>query len=195
MGQEKKVYLSWPILLFGLVSGGQGLTQTSADKLVEVESIKVTGTRLPADSVTRLSGIKLHDRVNDLIVNTACHKITATGLVKTVDYAYDTYPDRLGVVLNLTIADEGPLLPASIRPAAEENALWSSLQTLDPIFTRELPPTEKALAFYSKNLEKCLQMNGHANEYASSSVTADSKGKLIGIVFEIRQYKSLSPRK
>ena len=115
--------------------------------------------------------------------------------MKTVDYAYDAYPDRPGVALILTVADEGPLLPAAIKPAAEENALWSSLQAHDPIFTRELPPTEKALTFYAKTLEKCLQANGRSNEYISSNVTADANGKLSGIVFEIRQYKNLSPHK
>jgi hypothetical protein len=195
MGQKRKLHLSWPILLIGLVFARQELAQTPADKLLEVESIRVNGTRLPSDSVIRLSGIKVHDKVNDRIVNAACHKITATGLVKTVDYAYDAYPDRPGVVLNLTLSDEGPLLPSSIKPDGEENTLWSSLQALDPIFTRELPPTEKALAFYSKNLERCLQTNGRPNEYAGASVTADSSGNLIGIVFEIRQYKTLTPHK
>jgi hypothetical protein len=118
----------------------------------------VKGTRLPSNSVISLSGIKLHDRVNDLIVNAACHKITATGLVKTVDYGYNVYPDRAGVALILTIADEGPLLPATIKPAAEESALWSSLQAIDPIFARELPPTERALAFYSKNIKDASRL-------------------------------------
>ncbi len=156
---------------------------------MEVESINVKGTRFQAESILRLIGIKPHDQVNDLIVNKACHRITATGLVKSVDYAYDAYPDRPQVVLNLTVVDEGPLLPATIKPAAEENSLWASLQAVDPLFTRELPPTEKALAFYSKYLDKCLQSKGRQNEYASANVTADFSGKLTGIVFDIHQYK------
>ncbi len=162
---------------------------------MEVERITVAGTRLPSESVIRLSGIKLHDKVNDLIVSKACHNITATGLVKTVDYAYDAYPDRPGITLTLTIKDEEPLLPASIKPRIEEDALWSALQGIDPIFTRDLPPTEKALAFYSKNLEKCLQNKGRTNEYFASNVTADATGKLTNIVFEIREYKALPPKR
>lgn len=161
---------------------------------MEVERITVTGTRLPSDSVIRLAGIKLHDKVNDLSVNKACHNITATGLVKGVDYAYDAYPDHPGITLILTVKDEGPLLPASIKPRAEEESLWSDLQAIDPIFTRELPPTEKALAFYAKNLERCLHKMGRNDEYFVSNVTADSTGKLTGIVFEIRKYKLLPSR-
>ena len=143
----------------------------------------------------RLAGIKPHDKVDNLIVNSACHNVTATGLVKNVDYAYDVYPDRPGVSLELTLTDESPLLPATIEPAVEENALWTALQKADPIFTRDLPPTENALTFYSKKLEKCLQEMGRDNDYAASSVTSDPSGKLVAIVFEIRQYKSLPGHK
>ena len=181
--------------LIVLIFAAQAVAQTPDDKLVEVEGILVKGTRLPADSVIRLSGIKLHDKVNSMIVDSACHKITATGLVKQVDYAYEAYSDRPTVVLVLTVADETLLLPASIKPAAEESALWSSLQARDPIFSRQLPPTEKALAFYAKNLELCLQASGRSNEYAAPSVTADPAGKLRSIVFELRQYKTLSRSK
>jgi hypothetical protein len=189
-----RVARSWPLLLATLAIAQQAHAQTAAERLMEVETIRVSGTRLPSDSVIRLLGIKVHDRVNDQLVNAACHKITGTGLVKSVDYAYDAYPDRPGITLKLTIVDEGPLLPAKIKPAADEEPLWSCLQAVDPLFTRELPPTEKALAFYSKSLEKCLQTKGRANEYLAPSVTGDSSGKLTGIVFEVRQYKNLPPR-
>ncbi len=159
---------------------------------MDVESIQVKGTRLPAPSIIRLTGIKLHDRVNSLIVNAACQKITATGLVKNVDYAYNAYSDRPGVTLVLTVTDEKLLLPATIKPEADSEALWSALKSRDPIFTRDLPPTEQALDFYANNIEKCLQSMGRDNEYAKADVTADSTGKLTAIIFSIRQYKSRS---
>lgn len=192
MAQTRKSRLIWFVLLTGLAGAIPQLAQTPEDKLVEVEKINVQETRLPSDSLIRLSGIKLHDKVNNLIVNAACQKIAATGLVKSVSYAYDAYPDRPGVDLVLIVTDEGPLLPATIKPAADESWLWPALQARDPIFTRELPPTEKALDLYSKNLEKCLQAKGRNNEYANADVMADPSGKLIGVVFEIRQYKALS---
>jgi hypothetical protein len=49
------LFTAWPIL-------GQG----AADRLMEVEAITVTGTRLPPESVIRLFGIKLHDKVTTL---------------------------------------------------------------------------------------------------------------------------------
>jgi hypothetical protein len=180
------------MLLFPVI--GPLFAQSAAERLMEVERILVTGTRLPSDSVIRLSGIKVHDKVNDLVVNKACHNITATGLVKSVDYTYDAYPDRPEITLTLTIKDEGPLLPASIKPQTEEELFWSALQRIDPIFTRDLPPTEKGLAFYTKNLDTCLNSMGRSNEYFASDVTADSSGKLTGIVFEIRKYKASPAR-
>lgn len=115
-------------------------------------------------------------------------------MVKSVDYAYDAYPDRPGITVVLTIKDEGPLLPASIKPPEEEDLVWSALQSTDSVFTRDLPPTEKALAFYAKNLDACLHRMGRINEFFGSALTADSTGKLTGIVFEIRKYKVLSAR-
>jgi hypothetical protein len=160
MGPNRKLYQVSLVLLAGLVSGKHAPAQAPAEKLVEVETIAVKGTHLPESSVIRLSGIKPHDKVNDLIVNAACHKITATGLVKTVDYSYDVYPDRETVTLNLVLVDETGLLPASILPASDDAALWSRLQALDPLFKRQLPPTERALAFYAENLEGCLRAMG-----------------------------------
>ncbi len=125
-------------------------------------------------------------------MNTACQKLAATGLIKNVDYAYDAYSDRAGVVLVLTVIDEFLLLPAVIQPGADAQRLWPALQSLDPIFKREMPPTERALDFYAKSIEQCLQSPGRMNEYAKADVTADFSGKLTGIVFTIRQYKALS---
>lgn len=190
MGAARQVIDGILLLLVGLTFSNQLQAQSAAERLVEVEEIKVTGTRLPSESVILLSEIKLHDKVNDLIVNAACHKITSTGLIKSVEYNYDAYPDRPGVVLNLILVDEKPLLAATIKPPNQESSLWSCLLAIDPLFTRELPPTEKALAFYAKNIEKCLRLSGNSNGYASNTVTADSTGKPTGIVFEIRQYKA-----
>ncbi len=67
--------------------------------------------------------------------------------------------------------------------------MWSALQALDSLFTRELPPIEKALAFYSENFDRCLHAAGQPDSYMASDVTADSTGKLNAIIFEIRQYK------
>jgi hypothetical protein len=182
------------LALLVLLSGSGWLrpacAQTAAQRLVEVENIIVSGTRLPSESIIKLSGIKPHDKVNDLIVNSACHKITATGLIKNVAYFYDAYPDRPEVVLNLTITDEAPLVPAVVKPAAEE-WLWTCMQAQDGIFKRDLPPTEKALAFYSKGFEACLQTKGRTDEYAGSTVTADAGGAVSSVVFEIRRYKGV----
>jgi hypothetical protein len=92
-------------------------------------------------------------------------------------------------------SDEMPLLPATIKPDADSERLWPSLKARDPIFTRNIPPTEQALDFYGENLEKCLQSLGRNNEYAKADVLADASGKLAAIVFSIRQYQSLAKPK
>jgi len=163
----------------------------NALKLVQLEDIKVSGTHLPAASVIRLSGLKVGDKVNDLIVNAACHKITSTGLVKSIDYFYDLYPDKAGVSLTLALKDEGELLPASIRPSAEDDLLWKALVARDPIFQRQMPRTEKAMSFYATNLAKVLEEQGRKDEYAEGVILNDGTGQPASVVFEIRKYKTL----
>ena len=59
----------------------------------------------------------------------------------------------------------------------------------DPLFTRELPRTERALNYYAAAIERCLKSAGRENEYASAVVSGDAQGKAKQIVFEIRQYR------
>lgn len=158
---------------------------------MRLDKIEIRGTRLPADSIFRLSGLTIGQRVNDGIVNAACHKITSTGLVKSIDYGYDSYPDREGVVLTLTLVDEVPLFPSKIEPEKEEPHLWQLLQSEDPLFTRELPRTERALDYYSANFERCLKSEGRDDEYASPVIVADANGNPSEIVFRIAYYKHM----
>ena len=183
------------LLLLNLAMPGQIPAPAISNRIIEIEQINVTGTRCPASSIIALSGLKPHDKVNELGVNTACRKLTATGLFKSIDYTYDAYPDRPGVVLNLAVVDEGPLVQASIQPAAEDAVIWTGLQAMDPLFTRQLPPTQKAIAFYEKNIEKWLRANGRNDEYAAATVSGDASGNPSGIVFGIRQYKGAPPKK
>jgi hypothetical protein len=178
------------LLCCSLTRAAQNPSPPEAAKLVRIDAIQVSGTRLPADSVIRLSGLTVGQSVNDLIVNTACHKITSTGLVKTVDYGYQVYPDKPGAVLTLKLEDERPLFPAVIRPVNDDGPLWACLQSSDPLFTRELPRTERALSYYSTAIERCLKASGRDNEYASAQVSGDGQGNASQIVFEIRQYRS-----
>lgn len=156
------------------------------NKLVEINGFSVKGTRLPADSIVRLSGLKVGQKVNYAAINNACHRITSTGLVKMIEYSYDTYPGKPGVVLAFNLVDELPLLPAKIMPPQYEQRIWQCLQSADPIFTRELPNTENALKFYSANIERCLKNQGYTDEQGRALVTCDGNGNSIDIVFNIR---------
>jgi len=178
------------LIAVGLIAALHAVAQQPSLKVLELEQIHVSGTRIPADSIIGLSGLQVHAKVNERDVVSACHKITATGLFKTVDYAYDAYPDRPGVTLNLAVADEGPLIPASIIPASDDAAIWAGLETANPIFTRSLPPTEKAIAFYEKAIENYLHANGRPDEYARATVKGDAQGHPAAVVFEIRKYRS-----
>ena len=162
------------------------------NKLVLLDAINVSGTRVPPASVIRLSGLKVGDKVNDPITNAACHRITSTGLFKSIDYEYALYSDRPGVALTLKLLDEAPTLPAEIKPPEDNDVLWQALQALDPLFAPQLPATEKAIRFYETNIDRILKDKGREGEYCGSRVIGDQSGKPVRIVFEIRKYKTAS---
>lgn len=157
-------------------------------KLIELVGVEWIGSRLPAASLLRLSELKIGQKVNYDILNQVSNRLTSTGLVSTVDYAYNVQPDKPGVMVSFTLKDEMPLLPASIVPEANADLLWGCLQNADPIFTRELPNTGNAMRFYQANINKCLQMGSHNNDFhAEPTVACDVKGKAAKIVFNIRE--------
>lgn len=155
-------------------------------KLIDLLGVEWSGSRLSTSSLMRLSGLKVGQKVNYDILNEVCSKITSTGLVSTVDYAYNVQPGKPGVVVSFKLSDELPLLPASIVPAENEELLWSCLQAADPIFTRELPNTGNALRFYSANIDRCLELGSQNRDfYTKPAVACDLKGKAAKIVFNI----------
>jgi hypothetical protein len=157
-------------------------------KLIELKGVEWTGSRLPPASLLRLSGLKVGQKVNYDILNQVSNRITSTGLVSSVDYAYNVQPGQPGVVVSFTLKDEMPLLPASIIPEANAELLWGCLQTADPIFTRELPNTGNAMRFYQANINKCLEMGSHDQDFhAEPTVACDVKGKAAKIIFNIRE--------
>ena len=157
-------------------------------KLIELLGVEWTGTRLPAASLLRLSQLKVGQKVNYDILNQVSNRLTSTGLVSTVDYAYNVQPGKPGVMVSFQLKDEMPLLPASIVPEANAEILWGCLQSADPIFTRELPNTGNAMRFYQANINKCLEMGSHNQDFhAQPSVACDAKGKAAKIIFNIRE--------
>jgi len=159
-------------------------------QLAEVKRITVKGTRLPALSVVRVMGVQAGDRVNDASVNAACHRLQSTGLIKSVDYQYLLFADKPGVELALTIVDEPHLVPASIEPKQDSDALWTALKSVDPMFTDTLPPNERAISFYARNFDACLKRMGRADEYVAPKLLGNPGEEPAGVVFQIKKYKN-----
>lgn len=157
---------------------------------MRLDAIEVTGTRLPPPSVIRVSGLKVGETITDENLKQATDKITSTGLVKGIDYAFNPGNGKQGVSLSLHVFDEGPLLPVRIEPLDIATQVWSCLQTADPIFTAEMPNTEKAIHFYSVNMARCLGDSGAERERVSATVACDGSGKSIAIDFHLRQLTS-----
>jgi hypothetical protein len=158
-------------------------------KLVQLEAIQVTGTRLPPNSIIRISGLKVGQMINDDVLKQASDKITSTGLVKGIDYGYNIAPGKPGVSLNLKVFDEGPLLPAHILPEQDSQPIWACLQAADPIFTREMPNTENALHFYSINIARCIGSPPSGKDGIAATIACDGSGKSIAINFHLPVFR------
>jgi hypothetical protein len=154
-----------------------------ADELVKIERFKIEGSRFEESSVRMLTGLRIGQEINEAILRKAIERMTDSGLVKSVDYSYESASSPTSVLLELTIADETPLLPASIQlPGVEAENVWAYLKGIDPLFTRELPRTQKALAFYIRYIERYLFTLKRQDKIATV-ITANDAGEANGVVF------------
>ncbi len=137
-------------------------TAGDAKKLVTIQQIVVEGTRLPGRSVVRLAQIKVGDQVNFIKLNDAMQKVTRSGLIATIEFEYESLPDKeTDVILHLKCLDVKPLAKASIQiPKVNEEDVWTWLAEVDPLFTRDMPPTEAAIKLYSFWIGKYLESHG-----------------------------------
>jgi len=158
----------------------------AADEIVTIDRITVKGSRLEPGSVRFLSGIRPGMQVNEAAVRKAAERMAESGLVKNVGYQYQSLGSVRSVELEFTIADELPLLPATIEiPDVEAEDVWTYLKGIDPAFTRELPRTQRALAFYARYIERYLasQPRRLKTLKIATVITADVSGNASGIVF------------
>jgi hypothetical protein len=156
-------------------------TEGDAQKMVTIRRILVEGTRLPPRSVVGLAGIKAGDQVNFVKLHTAMQKATQSGLIKNIDFEYESLPDHeTDVILHLKCTDEKPTAQASIQiPKVNEEDIWTWLAGVDPLFTREMPPTEPAIRLYSHWIGKYMEAHGDPKfleNYAVVAAASNSSG-------------------
>lgn len=169
------------LLTFTLCTGAawqdaKEATAGDAQKLVTIRRIFVEGTRLPALSVIRLAGIQAGDQVNFLKLNGALQKVTKSGLISNIDFEYESLPDKeTEVVLHMKCTDVAPTAKATIAiPQVDENDVWAWLGQVDPLFTRDMPPTELAIRFYSNWIGKYMEAHGVPDFQKGFAIVADA---------------------
>jgi len=166
-------------------------TTGDAQKLVTVRRIVVEGSRIPALSVIGLAQIKAGDQVNFLKLNAALLKATQSGLIKSIDFEYESLPDKeTDVILHLKCTDEKPSAKASIQiPKVNEEDVWTWLAGVDPLFTREMPPTEPAIRLYSHWIGKYMENHGDPKFLENFAVVADASNSSGGTVTDRLVFK------
>lgn len=169
-----------------VVFAGALFAQSSAPpsrEVVTIDKLTVQGTRFTAHSIQILTGLRPGVQIDEAAVRKAIARMLESGLIRSVDYNYESLEDPHRVVLELTVVDETPLLPASIEiPGVDPEPVWQYLESVDPLFTRELPRTQKALRFYIRAITDYLRTNKRQDSLVPI-VTGDDSGHPSGIVF------------
>lgn len=173
--------LLWPVS-FGQPPGVQQPAPPS-QQVVTIEKLNVKGTRFPARSIQILTGLREGDQIDEAAVRKAIERMLESGLIRSVNYNYESLEDPGKVALELDVIDETPLYPASIEiPGVDPEPVWQYLESVDPLFTRELPRTQKALRFYAHAISDYLRTNKRRDALAPI-VKGDAEGHPTGIVF------------
>lgn len=151
-------------------------TVGDAQKTVKIKQIVVEGTRLRALSVVNLAQIRAGDEVNFVKLQNALQKVTQSGLIKNIDFEYESLPgSETDVIVHVKCTDEKPSATASIQIAkVDEGEVWAWLAQVDPLFTREMPPTERAIRLYSNWIGKYMESHGNPNFQQDFAVIADA---------------------
>jgi hypothetical protein len=153
-----------------------------SQQVVTIEKLNVKGTRFPARSIQILTGLREGDQIDEAAVRKAIERMLESGLIRSVNYNYESLEDTSKVALELDVIDETPLYPASIEiPGVDPEPVWQYLESVDPLFTRELPRTQKALRFYAHANSDYLRTN--RREMLAPIVKGDAEGRPKGIVF------------
>ena len=170
----------------GRVPASANTATGAGGEVVTIERLTAKGSRLGISSVQFLSGLRPGMKVNEAAVRKAAERLADSGLVKNVGYEYQSLSSERSVELEFTITDELPLLPASIEiPDVEAEDVWGYLKGINGVFTRELPRTQKAIAFYTRTIERYLssQKGTLRTLKIAAVITADAEGNASGIVF------------
>jgi hypothetical protein len=154
-----------------------------SQQIVTIEKLNIKGTRFPASSIRILTGLREGDQIDEAAVRKAIERMLESGLIRSVNYNYESLEDTSKVALELDVIDETPLYPASIEiPGVDPEPVWQYLESVDPLFTRELPRTQKALRFYAHAISDYLRTNKRRDTLAPV-VKGDAEGRPTGIVF------------
>jgi hypothetical protein len=164
-----------------------------SQQIVTIETLNVKGTRFRARSIQILTGLREGDQIDEAAVRKAIGRMLESGLIRSVNYNYESLEDPSKVALELDVIDETPLYPASIEiPGVDPEPVWQYLESVDPLFTRELPRTQKALRFYAHAISDYLRTNKR-RDILAPIVKGDAEGRPTGIVFAPPRHRDTPP--
>jgi len=168
----------------------QGIAADAGKQPVKIQAIRIKGSRLAERSILHLTGLQVGQIVDEGKVRSALQHANDSGLFANIAYAYESAPDSTDVILELQIEDQLPLVPATIEiPKVDAEQIWRYLQNFDPLFTRELPRTEKAINLYAHYITKYLESQNHTDIAVTGNVLGSAE-RATGVEFVATKLRS-----
>ena len=170
----------------------QEAVQEAGKQPVKIQAIRIKGSRLPEKSILHLTGLQVGQMIDEAKVRSALQHANDSGLFTNVAYTYESLSDSTDVTLELQITDQLPLVPATIKiPKIDAEQVWQYLQNFDPLFTRELPQTEKAINLYAGYITKYLESQNRTDVRITGNVLGSNE-RATGVEFVATKLRSLS---
>jgi outer membrane protein assembly factor BamA len=179
------------LFIVGLPGLAQETTADAGKQLVKIHAIRVKGSRLQDKSIQHLTGLQVGQIIDEAKVRAALQHANDSGLFSNIAYVYESLPDSTDVILELQIVDQLPLVPATIKiPKIDAEQVWQYLQNFDPLFTRELPQTEKSINLYAHYIAKFLETQNRTDVGVTGNVLGSTE-RATGVEFVATKLRSL----
>ncbi|MGA2183266.1 MAG: POTRA domain-containing protein [Bryobacteraceae bacterium] len=150
-----------------------------------IETIEFGGSGYPRDALLSATGLRTGMPFGEAVLQGAAQRLQSTGFFRSVQFRYETAPDRKGYAVRFELTDDKDSLPARIDlPGIDENAVWDALSAADPLLTRQVPSNDIAQNRYIHAIETYAAQHGQAQKVAARVNNGALGSGHVTLVFE-----------
>ena len=139
------------------IAGVLCLLPALAQQRFPSETITAEGIDIPGQILTKLTGLKIGDLVDDAAFQLAAQKLQQTGLFAEVGFRYTPGPKKAGYALILSLKDHPQRISALFDfPGKPEEPIWACVKQQLPWLKNPLPAAGTAQDYIAHLAESCM---------------------------------------